>query len=66
MIWLFDRDGEKITYEICRDESGAGFMLVMTSTSGHKRVDRIAHPTELIERCAEQMRQLQDEGWKVG
>jgi hypothetical protein len=66
MVWLFDRDGEKIRYEITRDESGNGFLLVMTSTSGHRRVDRIEHPTELIERCTEQMRQLQDDGWKVG
>ena len=66
MVWLFDRDGEKIRYEICRDENGEGFLLVMTSSTGHKRVDRIAHATELIERSSEQMRQLQDDGWKVG
>jgi hypothetical protein len=66
VVWLFDRDGEKIRYEICRDESGDGFLLVMTSSSGHKRVDRIANPSELIERSTEQMRQLQDDGWKVG
>jgi hypothetical protein len=66
VVWLFDRDGEKIRYEICRDEEGAGFLLVMMSSAGHKRVDRIEDATELIERCAAQMRQLQDDGWKVG
>ena len=64
MIWLFDRGGEKIAYEICRDAQG--FLLVMTSATGQKRVERIAHPTELIERSTDQMRRLQQDGWKVG
>jgi hypothetical protein len=66
VIWFFDRDGDKIKYEICRDEEGNGFLLVMTSSSGHQRVDRIAQATELIERSTQQMRQLQDDGWKIG
>lgn len=64
MIWLFDRGGEKIVYEICRDDEG--FLLVLTSATGQKRVERIAHPTEVIERSSEQMRRLQEDGWKVG
>jgi len=65
MIWLFDREGEKLAYEISRDDEG--FLLVMTSeTTGQKRVERIAHPTEAIERSCEQMRRLQEDGWKVG
>jgi len=66
VVWLFDRDGEKIRYEVCRNEEGPGFLLVMSSSAGHKRVDRIEDATELIERCTTQMRQLQDDGWKVG
>jgi hypothetical protein len=64
VIWLFDREGEKITYEICRDVDG--FLLVMTSSSGQKRVERIADATEVIEKSADQMRRLQEDGWKVG
>ena len=64
MIWVFDRRGEKIAYEICRDEEG--FLLVMTSATGQKRVERVVHATELIERSIDQMRRLQDDGWKVG
>ena len=65
MIWLFDRGGEKIAYEISRDAHG--FLLVMTSAAtGQKRVERIANPTELIEKSADQMRRLQEDGWKVG
>jgi hypothetical protein len=64
VIWLFDRGGEKITYEICRD--GAGFLLVMTSATGQKRVERISQPTEVIERSIDEMRRLHEDGWKVG
>jgi hypothetical protein len=64
VIWLFDRGGEKIAYEICRDTEG--FLLVMTSATGQKRVERIADPTAVIERSSEQMRRLQEDGWKVG
>jgi hypothetical protein len=65
MIWLFDRAGEKMVYEISRDDEG--FLIVITSeTTGQKRVERIAHPTEVIERSSEQMRRLQEDGWKVG
>lgn len=66
MIWLFDRGGEKIRYEISRDADGEGFLLVTTSTNGQRRVEKIAHPTDLIERSTEMMRRLQEDGWKVG
>lgn len=66
MIWLFDRGGEKITYEISRDDESGNYLVVMTSEKGQKRVERIAHPTELIERSIDQMRRLHEDGWKVG
>jgi hypothetical protein len=64
MVWLFDRGGEKIAYEICRDAEG--FLLVISSSSGQKRVERIADPTEVIEKSVNEMRRLQEDGWKVG
>ena len=66
MIWLFDRGGEKISYEIRRDGATGGFLLVMTSGSGQQRIERIGNPTELIEKSSDQMRRLQEDGWKVG
>ena len=66
MIWFFDRAGEKISYEICRDGASGGFLLVMTSETGEKRVERIGNPTEVIEKSSEHMRRLHEDGWKVG
>jgi hypothetical protein len=66
VIWLFDRNGERLRYEICRDEGRAGYLLVITSTDGQKQVEHVDQPTELIERSVDQLRQLREAGWKVG
>jgi hypothetical protein len=66
VIWLFDRGGEKISYEIRRDGATGNFLLVMTTSNGQKRIERIEDPTAVIERSSEQMRRLQEDGWKVG
>ena len=66
MIWLFDRDGEKLKYEICRDGNREGYVLVVTSSDGQKRVERVDEPTALIELTVAQMRQLKADGWKIG
>ena len=66
MIWLFDRGGERLRYEISRDEGGDGFILVLTASDGQKLVEHIDRPTQLIERSVDQLRQLRDDGWKLG
>ena len=66
MIWLFDRNGEQLKYEICRKDDGNGFLLVMTQADGQKKVEQVDQPSELIEKSVDQMRQLCDAGWKVG
>lgn len=66
MIWLFDRGDEQIRYEIRRDEAGAGYLLVMTSSDGQQRIEHIEQPTELIERSIREMQRLKEDGWKVG
>ena len=62
---MFDRGGERLKYEICREKEG-GFMLVVTQPDGKQRVERIAQPTEVIEKSVDQMRRLHDQGWKIG
>ncbi len=66
MIWLFDRDGKKLKYEICKDNKGDGYMLVLTSSDGDKQVERVDQPSVLIERSIVRMRQLRSDGWKIG
>ena len=66
VIWLFDRGSERLKYEICRDDAGAGYLLIITAKDGQQHVERINQPTALIERSVDQMRQLRDDGWKIG
>jgi hypothetical protein len=66
MIWLFDRGGEQLRYEICRQDSGNGFLLVMTQADGQKKVEEVDQPSELIEKSVDQMKQLRADGWKIG
>ena len=66
MIWLFDRNGEQLKYEICRQDNGDGFLLVMTQADGQKKVEQVAQPSEVIEKSVDQMRQLREDGWKIG
>ena len=66
MIWLFDRNGELLTYEICRQDNGDGFLLVMTQADGQKKVEHVDQPSELIEKSVDQMKQLREDGWKIG
>ena len=66
VIWFFDREGERLRYEICRDDESGAYVVVVTAPDGSERIERLDKPTQLIERSTEEMRQLHDEGWKLG
>ena len=65
MIWFFDRDGEKLRYEISHDRSLGRYRVVITRPDGSESVEEVDEPTELIERSVELMNSLRGEGWKV-
>lgn len=64
MIWFFDRDGERLRYEIMRDRAGR-YRVVITRPDGTESVEEVEQPTELIERSVELMNSLRCDGWKV-
>jgi hypothetical protein len=66
VVWLFDRGGEKLKYEICRQDGRNGYLLVMTEPDGQRKIEEVDQPTEVIERSVDQMRQLRKDGWKIG
>jgi hypothetical protein len=65
MIWFFDRDGEKLRYEISRDRADGRYKVVITHPDGSESVEEVDEPTELIERSVELMNSLRGDGWKV-
>ena len=65
MIWFYDRNGEKLRYEIRRDRSDGRYRLVITHPDGTESVEEIDQATDLIERSVRLMNNLRDDGWRV-
>ncbi len=64
MIWFFDREGERLRYEITRQSNGR-YRVVITHPDGRESVEEVEQPTELIERSARLMNRLKGDGWRV-
>jgi len=65
MIWFFDRNGEKLRYEISHDLSNGLYRVIITQPDGSESVEEVDEPTVLIERSVELMNSLRGDGWKV-
>jgi len=65
MIWFFDRDGEKLRYEIQRDRNDGRYRVVITRPDGSESVEEVDEPSALIERSVQLMNSLRGEGWRV-
>jgi hypothetical protein len=64
MIWFFDRNGERLRYEIMRDRNGS-YRVVITRPDGSESVEEVDEPTMLIERSVQLMNSLRGDGWTV-
>jgi hypothetical protein len=65
MIWFFDRDGERLRYEISRDRSARRYRVIITRPDGSESVEEVDEPAQLIERSVELMNSLRGDGWHV-
>jgi hypothetical protein len=65
MIWFFDRDGERLRYEISRDRTAGRYRVVITRPDGSESVEEVNEPSELIERSVELLNSLRGDGWHV-
>ncbi len=65
MIWFFDRDGEKLRYEITHDLMDGRYRVIITRPDGTESVEEVDEPTELIERSVQLMNSLRGDGWRV-
>jgi hypothetical protein len=65
VIWFFDKDGEKLRYEINRDRAAGHYRLVITHPDGKESIEEVDEPTALIERSVELMNSLRGDGWRV-
>ena len=65
MIWFFDRNGEKLRYEISHDRTAGRYRVIITQPDGSEAVEDVEEPTALIERSVQLMNSLRGDGWRV-
>lgn len=63
MIWFFERESERLQYEIRREMAGDGYELVIRESSARK-VETVASPAELIVRSQDVWMGLLSGGWR--
>jgi hypothetical protein len=64
MVWFFEREAERLQYEIRREEMGEGFELVISASADEKTVEKVTSPSELIERSQNVWNFLLNGGWR--
>jgi hypothetical protein len=65
VIWFFDRNGEKLRYEVRRDRSDGRYRLVITHPDGTETIEEVDQATDLINRSVRLMNTLRNDGWRV-
>ena len=64
MVWFFERESERLQYEIRREQEGDGYELVIRASTDEKTVQKVASPAELIERSQDVWNFLLNGGWR--
>jgi hypothetical protein len=64
MVWFFERESERLQYEIRREQAGDGYELVIRASADEKTVQKVASPSELIERSQDVWNFLLNGGWR--
>jgi hypothetical protein len=65
MVWFFERESERLQYEIRREETGNGYELVISASADDmKTVERVGSASELIERSQDMWAFLLNGGWR--
>jgi hypothetical protein len=65
VIWFFDRNGEKLRYEVNRDRASGRYRVVITKPDGSESIEEVDEAGALIERSMQLMNSLRGEGWRV-
>jgi hypothetical protein len=64
MVWFFERETERLQYEIRHDQAGPGYELVISASADEKTVQKIDSAAELIERSQDMWAFLLNGGWR--
>ena len=64
MVWTFERESERLQYEIRHEDAGAGYELIISASEDEKTVERVSSPAELLERSQDVWAFLLNGGWR--
>lgn len=65
MIWFFERQQARLSYEIRRATEGTEYELVITNPDGSQQVEAFTDAALLMERSARLRDALLNQGWRV-
>jgi hypothetical protein len=64
MIWIFERDTQRLRCEIRRESAGPGYELIVTNPDGSQRMERFEETSALIKRSLDLQMKLIEAGWR--
>ena len=65
MIWFSGDSGDRILYEITRDERGEGFELRLIHSDGRRVLQRFQDAAELAQGARKIQTELRGSGWRT-
>lgn len=65
MIWFFERQHARLSYEIRRATEGTEYELVITLPDGTQQVEAFSDPSVLMERSVRLRATLAAQGWRT-
>ena len=65
MVWVFERDGQRLRCEVSSTADGRGYRIVIAQPGGAATEEDIVEPAALIERTAAVVRNLREHGWQL-
>ena len=63
MLWFFEKQREKLHFEVRRQRDGHDFELVITYPDGREVIEKFSDPRVLAERSRSLRTSLAGEGW---
>lgn len=65
MIWFFERQQARLSYEIRRATEGTEFELVITHPDGSQQIEAFTDASTLMERSVNLRDSLAAQGWRI-
>jgi len=65
MIWFFERERDRLHFEIRHRTDGEEYELVVTYPDGSQFIERFADASGLIERSSSLRSELFERGWRA-